>query len=231
MRRIGQIIEDIDLQGKSDELINELVALSTKHGILTPYTSFLADDINAPRLASLEDNRRRAATSLDALGEAEGRTGVAQRAEKFSLKKSENSSEQLAGDATARPGAGGFGAAGGAGPALAPTAKAISGKADYARASNATYREAKDDKKYIATNVQQIGQTGLYMRNNTWYAANAIDVDEEKQAKEINKVARFSDEYFKLTKENTEDENAVFASQVEGESLVIRLRGKIYRIE
>src|SRR6185503_18951194 len=44
MRRIGEIIDELDLKGTNDELIKELVGLSTKHGILTPYTSFLADD-------------------------------------------------------------------------------------------------------------------------------------------------------------------------------------------
>ena len=51
MRRIGEIIDEIDLKGKNDELVKELVALSTKHGILTPYTSFLADE-NAPVAAT-----------------------------------------------------------------------------------------------------------------------------------------------------------------------------------
>lgn len=41
MRRIGEIIDEIDLKGKNDELVKELVTLSTKHGILTPYTSSL----------------------------------------------------------------------------------------------------------------------------------------------------------------------------------------------
>jgi Ca-activated chloride channel family protein len=44
MRRIGEIIDEMDLKGKNDELIQELVTLSTKHGVLTPYTSFLADE-------------------------------------------------------------------------------------------------------------------------------------------------------------------------------------------
>ena len=43
-RRIGEIIDEIDLHGKNDELVQELVKLSTQHGIITPYTSFLADD-------------------------------------------------------------------------------------------------------------------------------------------------------------------------------------------
>ena len=36
MRRIGEIIDEMDLKGKNDELVKELVGLSTKHGILTP---------------------------------------------------------------------------------------------------------------------------------------------------------------------------------------------------
>ena len=52
MRRIGEIIDEIDLKGKNDELVKELVALSTKHGILTPYTSFLADETASHNLAT-----------------------------------------------------------------------------------------------------------------------------------------------------------------------------------
>ena len=44
MRRVGEILDEIDLKGKNDELVKELVMLSTKHGIITPYTSFLADE-------------------------------------------------------------------------------------------------------------------------------------------------------------------------------------------
>ena len=44
VRRLGDLIDQIDLQGQNKELIDELVSLSTKYGILTPYTSFLADE-------------------------------------------------------------------------------------------------------------------------------------------------------------------------------------------
>jgi Ca-activated chloride channel family protein len=44
LRRIGDIIDELDLHGRNQELIDELVALSQRHGILTAYTSFLADD-------------------------------------------------------------------------------------------------------------------------------------------------------------------------------------------
>lgn len=50
LRRIGEIIDELDLNGKNDELLKELVDLSKKHGVMTPYTSFLArenTDLNA----------------------------------------------------------------------------------------------------------------------------------------------------------------------------------------
>ena len=49
IRRVGEIIDEIDLNGQNQELIDELVALSTRHGILTPYTSFLADETGTIR--------------------------------------------------------------------------------------------------------------------------------------------------------------------------------------
>ena len=53
VRRVGEIIDEIDLHGQNQELVNELIALATKHGILTPYTSFLADETaNVRDLAS-----------------------------------------------------------------------------------------------------------------------------------------------------------------------------------
>ena len=41
-RRVGHLIDQIDLNGRTDELVNELVSLSKEFGILTPYTAFLA---------------------------------------------------------------------------------------------------------------------------------------------------------------------------------------------
>ena len=104
MRRIGEIIDELDLRGKNDELIQELVQLSTKHGILTPYTSFLADENAAPgSLAGGEASTRRAAMLLDRLHEADGKAAFAQRAEKKQLLHAERPlAASAAGGAAAR---------------------------------------------------------------------------------------------------------------------------------
>lgn len=88
VRRVGEIIDEIDLNGKNDELIKELVELSTRHGILTPYTSFLADettDFNATAA-----NAARSEAYFGRLGETAGVSGVAQRIAKGSLQNAQN---------------------------------------------------------------------------------------------------------------------------------------------
>jgi Ca-activated chloride channel family protein len=87
VRRVGEILEEIDLAGKNQELIEELVALSTRHGILTPYTSFLADE--AASLHDMTDNVRRTGERLKALDQVSGFGGVAQRAVRGQMQRAE----------------------------------------------------------------------------------------------------------------------------------------------
>jgi Ca-activated chloride channel family protein len=41
MRKIGHLLEDVRLHGHNQEIINDIVALAQRHGIVTPYTSQL----------------------------------------------------------------------------------------------------------------------------------------------------------------------------------------------
>ena len=43
-RAIAHLLDQIRLYGESDELVDEVIALSKQYGIITPYTSFLIDD-------------------------------------------------------------------------------------------------------------------------------------------------------------------------------------------
>jgi len=40
-RKIGYLLDEIRLEGENDELVNEVITLSKRYGIATPYTSFL----------------------------------------------------------------------------------------------------------------------------------------------------------------------------------------------
>ena len=43
-RKIGYLLGQIRLHGESDEVIEEIIELSVRYGIITPYTSFLVDE-------------------------------------------------------------------------------------------------------------------------------------------------------------------------------------------
>ena len=89
MRRVGQIIDEIDLIGKNEELIGELIDLSKKHGIMTPYTAFLAEEpLDGRRGIVPVDALERAELQLEALDDAVGgQGGFAQRDFKAELKQ------------------------------------------------------------------------------------------------------------------------------------------------
>jgi Ca-activated chloride channel family protein len=53
-RKIGYLLAQIRLSGPKDELVKEIVTLSTRYGIVTPYTSFLVQE---PQLALTQGGR------------------------------------------------------------------------------------------------------------------------------------------------------------------------------
>ena len=210
LRRIGEIIDDLDLNGKNDELIRELVALSTQHGILTPYTSFLADDQPGADLANREDGLRRARSRVSRLKESAGRAAFSQRAAKQALLDA-----TLPRSASARP----------------------AGKAGLGNASAAGFggglaiRDIDSDEIVEVNSVRTAGNETLYKRGKLWIAASARDVDLKRDAERVVVLRRFSAAYFRLIRDNSADQNKVLAAQRAGEQLLIRLRGTIYRIE
>ena len=208
MRRIGQIIDELDLRGKNDELIKELVALSTKHGILTPYTSFLADETAAPGdLArggfDRQGGARRARNLLGRLEEAEGKAGFVQRDFKKQLKEA-----QLPRSAEA-PAADGQGA----------------GEASLA------LRDIDSDKMVRVDAVRIVGNKTLYRRGNVWYAYDAVKQDFKKLKAEVTVVKRFSKEYFKLVGEASPENQKILARQKPGEEVVIEAAKKVYHVK
>ncbi len=80
--------------------------------------------------------------------------------------------------------------------------------------------------------MKRIGASTLYRRQgNVWYADNVNEFDVEKNKDKIKEIKRFSKEYFQLVKKNTNSENSLLAQQGEKETLIIRLRGVVYRIK
>ena len=209
MRRIGEIIDQLDLVGKNDELVKELVALSTKHGILTPYTSFLADE-NARADLALSRSTVNAERLLDRLGEADGQAGFAQRFEKKAFQEAPRPAGALAFESATLGGSAGGG--GGFG-------------------SGVKFRDIDTDKEVFAKGLRNIGNYSLYSRGKVWCMPNTAKLDLTKDLAKIKVIQRFSDDYFKLVQENNAMQNQLLCSQREGEELLVELRGQNYWVK
>lgn len=232
MRRIGEIIDQLDLAGRNEELVRELVDLSTRHGILTPYTSFLADETLRP-LADAGAVRR-AAESLSELDRADGLRGVAQRAEKGRFQNATNGAPAAAKEfnLSAQPG----GVGGGAGLGATPGPQL----------STNSFRDLKTDREVAAESVRQYGNQAVYARKRMSGKAEdpasgkdsqqivvtpeTAELDLEKDKDKIEIVDRFSEGYFAIVKANTLAENQILSQQRSDEQLLIRLRGKNYLV-
>jgi Ca-activated chloride channel family protein len=203
IRRVAYLLDEIQLHGKSQEVIDEIVRLSLKYGIMTPYTSFLADE--KTELASGSDVRTRA---LEAAGELEtevsgvaGQFGAANREALAKMARPAPSSEAPAG------GEGGW---------------------SYGHADKKSYDEGKD--RNGVAGLRQFEEQATYRRGRLWIAANAANLDPEKDADKIKEIKRFSEEYFELVRQNTTGENQILASQQADEDLLIVLRSQAYVI-
>lgn len=213
LRRVGEIIDEIDLHGKNQELVNELVALATKHGILTPYTSFLADETANYR--DLASNRSRANFALDQLQEESGRGGFYQRLMKNDLQQArqapgsgyglaaEAASESLR-SARRDSGSGssyGYDAFGGsAGPGAAAGGRRSSSLPALGLGGSAgVMKEGEADKKsdgsIVVRSVLNVGKKTFFWRNDRWEDSTLT----EQQLQHVQKIKRFSPEYFELS--------------------------------
>jgi len=198
-RRVGFLMDQIQLYGKSKEVIDELVRLSMKYGIITPYTSFLADE------RTVLSRRKELHGKALAATESMSSTITGGRAQADAAARGELNNAD-------RP------------------ASAGAGYADEELVGHDDVAKYTAGKKQRVRNMRNFSRQAVYQRGRIWLAANATDLDLEKDKAKIQEIKRFSEEYFKLVRANRRDENEILASQREGEELVIRLRGQAYRI-
>jgi Ca-activated chloride channel family protein len=208
-RRIGELIDEIDLNGNNRELTDELVQLSLRHGILTPYTSFLADEH-----VDLADRRilgARAGESLMQLQTTDGVSGFAQRNYKSQAKAAQGVQAQLSYDRIIQGGIGGLG--GGQGG----DKDQISGLASPPGLQDGSQAAGKPA-------VQTVADKTFYWKNNRWRDA---DLTEETE-KNPTRVEQFSDAYFALASRD----NGRFAKYLALDGpILVRLDEKTYLIE
>ncbi|MDO5310001.1 MAG: VIT domain-containing protein [Planctomycetia bacterium] len=233
-RRVGEIIDLLDLNGMNKELLDELLELAKKHGILTPYTSFLADDsvalndsANASRLHANFDDM--------AVNNYANASGVAQRRLKQNYRRqnslADSSAESVAGSMDlARSASRAMGGSMSA-PMAAPRRSSLS------RAAAPALRNAQEPLELSASlddladnnapqqKMRNIAGKTFYFKNNRWIDAS-ITEELEKALKPID-VEQFSDDYFELIAKLGSD----FAQYLTfDEPVDINYRGQIYHV-
>jgi Ca-activated chloride channel family protein len=246
VRRVGFLIDQIDLHGESRELTEELVSLSTKYGILTPYTSFLADE-NVP-IHSASLNYERARDSLRELETLSGAGGTAQRAQKGAYLNAPNAAQSNApalAYTPAPPASAGGGYAStphrasrsfearGLGrerqPGQAPVQQGMGGMGAMgpmtkpAAPNVVAFKDAQGNDQVAAT-VRTQGKKTFYRRGDHWVDAEVKPADEAKAVV----IEQFSDDYFKLARAQDAESNQYLTFE---EPVTVNLEGKIYRIE
>jgi Ca-activated chloride channel family protein len=171
VRRIGEIIDKIDLEGSNDELLDELVMLSRRHGVLTPYTSFLADENGAMRDEA--KSRLSAATALNVLATEEaGQAGFARRQNKAAFQN-------------AGGGSGGRGDAGGADPLPSQKVDADGG---------VVFQDAVTNRAVKVKTLRQVGDKSFFLEEGRWVDSSAS----KEQIKTALDLTRYSPRYFEL---------------------------------
>lgn len=212
VRRVGEILDELDLKGKNDELVKELVELATRHGILTPYTSFMADEnVNIRDFAG---NASRADLRLGALGTADGRAGFVQRAIKGNMQR------------VAQAPAMSMGGAYGAAPAeMSEALMTLSSPADASGAgASMGYADAKKEMDAVGQNIRNVGNRTFYQRAGRW-TDSSVTGDQEANAK---RIKQFSNEYFELARRHN---RTLSQYMVFDEPVLLNLENQAYLIE
>jgi Ca-activated chloride channel homolog len=231
VRRVGEILDEIDLKGKNEELVKELVSLSLKHGIMTPYTSFFADENS-----KLSNDAKNISSAGERLREfdraADGQFGVDQRAAKHEYQQANQPAAAAPMAVSGRSAFGGGGGRGGNSRAGGGVVGGpISGSGDISGTDSSAQlgysfgavSGAKDEADKVAQNVRQIGRKAFYRRGDRW-VDSAVTPELEKKTV---KLKRFSPEYFELIDKYGRDVAKYLASD---EPVTVEIAGQAYEL-
>ncbi|MFO7722542.1 MAG: VWA domain-containing protein, partial [Bacteroidales bacterium] len=179
-RKIGYLIDQIDLHGHNPELVNSLTELSRKYGIITPYTSFLArEDVN---IYDTQITTRQTTEQLQQLQEVSGARAVNQRENKSVMKSNTKS----------------------------------------VAAGVAQYEDAAGQVQVVET-VKNVGGRAFYYKSDTWVDGTLS----EKDLTAAKEVRQFTDEWFELSRQNSQEMNQLMTFD---KQVVVRLNGLVYKI-
>jgi Ca-activated chloride channel family protein len=205
-RRIGYLLDQLRLLGTNRALVDEVVQLSTRYGIVTPYTSFFVNEQVNP---TSEAGQRAAAEEVQrtlAAAPAAGAAGVA----------ASDAARALREAPVAAPSP----------PLLPPPPGAPAGAASAGRAplaftppavgpSGATQPAAS-----VGERLQRVGDRAFVLRDGVWTDTTY------RAGRETRRVAFGSDDYFALLAERPE----LAAYFAVGERVIVVLDGQAYEV-
>lgn len=175
IRRIGDITSELDMNGHNDELVKELTALSTKYGILTPYTAFLAEE-NVRLDDAVANSRRVAGESRRQLAAVSGESAVAQRKAAADFRKAESSSLAFLNKQSV----------------AASRGLSAPGAADFSSGFHGADSTAE--------RVLSVSNKALYLRDSTWRDPSVTDADLAKATR----LVQFTPEWFEIARSNAD---------------------------
>jgi Ca-activated chloride channel family protein len=220
VRRIGWLMDQIALHGGSEsgpnkEFVDEIVRLSKDYGIMTPYTSFLADErVALHRPGELRDRAGKAAA--EGFAQTSGDRGQMQAEARRSMREAVN----LAKDNSAP-----MPVAGPAGLAAQPAGRGVAYQ--YGNADAKKYDKGEAEQ---VAGIRNVGNQTLYQRGKLWVDPAAAGLDPEKDKDKIVEIQRYTNEYFELVRQNNAQQNQLLATQQADEEIMIKLRGQVYRV-
>jgi len=216
LRKVAFLLDEIRLHGENKELVEEITLLGKRHGIITPYTSFLVVEEGAPVPVEVREEISKAGRrSRDIFAhEKEGRTAV------------ENSSDiARSKDTYAAPGW-----QSGQHPGQQGEAPAIlgihggSGGGTGVDADRANEEFAESLSQAARAVIRQVGAKTFYVKKDGFWVDSTYDADAETEVKD---VALWSDEFFALVKRHQELGRILAETQ----KAIVLIEDEAYRIQ
>ncbi len=181
---VGYLLDQIRLNGEQKEVIDEIVRLSKKHGIITPYTSYLIleDEAVSVRSNRLESRNQLLNTRVE---QAAPET-LSDITVTYDSGMRKNTGE-ISIDASKRN------------QSLKETANATNIRTADAELQ---YQTNTGEVMNLAANIKNVNGRAFYQNNNEWVDANIPLNNAEKR--KINRIAFNSSAYFKMIEDNPE---------------------------
>jgi len=179
-RRIGHLLDLIRLNGESKELIDEVTTLARKHGIITPYTSYL--------ILEDEEIRIRGGRLADHLQTLPPRPELRKENEADYFRMRDKS-----GSGSVR---------------VSEEFQKLNSASNYKQTQQGSdrmvYRDSKGEMRNLSQQVKNISGRAVYQQDKFWVDS---ELQNQSNAKKV-RIQFNSDEYFKLL--NKEPETAQF---------------------